>query len=744
MKNNNLKKESRGWHLFTASLSTFILAGFVSTAQVLTPSTTAASTSASIACGTSTVLMDHAGNNNYANNANGYVVIYASAGAQINLNGSYSTESGYDYVRIYDGVGTGGTLLTTLTGAGTFNQTYNFGQTITVRFSSDASNVSTGFNFNVTYSGICSYTSCSTAPTNYSVVPNITTICQVYGNTVNLTVPNTLSLSALSFSWQSSTQGALGPYSDIPNANGVTGTQHIIGVTQTVTIPTWYQVVMTCTVGGPSTTISPVQIQITPTTTNTVPYFEGFEGIAANDQFPNCSWNKSDVVQCGTRTVTINAWRQARTGNSYAEFDGSNGNTNTTRYYYTNGIQLNAGITYSASLWYANSGANNNWQNLRMSVGPNQSTTGLVSIANVFPGNINYQALTNTFTVSSSGIYYVAVSAINSGGNSQLVWDDLSITIPCQHPGNTLPLSFNGAQTICQGQTVTISATGANTYSWSNGATGNAIQISPMTNTNYTVSGTSTVSGCQGTAIHQLVVNPAPPVSIVSLQQAICSGKSATLIASGANSYSWSTGSNAVMISVSPTSGNTTYSVIGSNATGCQSTATTQILVNPSPIVSATGQTLICNGHNAVLTANGAGQGGSYEWLSGVMYFGNTVVLSPTVTTTYLLKGTDANGCEGVAQVAVAVDPCTGIQEAGAGQGLMAVYPNPNDGVFTVAGSENGTKKIEVMDMTGRIVLSEAAAGSAVQVNITGLSKGVYYVKISTETASQVVKVVKN
>ena len=76
----------------------------------------------SVACGTNTTLCTHAGcGATYSNNANGYTVLNAIAPATITISGSYSTEANYDYIRIYAGVGTGGTLLATYHGSGTIN-----------------------------------------------------------------------------------------------------------------------------------------------------------------------------------------------------------------------------------------------------------------------------------------------------------------------------------------------------------------------------------------------------------------------------------------------------------------------------------------------------------------------------------------------------------------------------------------------------------------------------------------------
>src|SRR4051812_39496609 len=91
-----------------------LLLSFAGSAQVLIPY----AGSNTIACGTNTVLRDHSNFVLYSNYANGYTVLDAGFGAVITINGNYITEANYDYLRIYNGVGTGGTLLFNQSGTG--------------------------------------------------------------------------------------------------------------------------------------------------------------------------------------------------------------------------------------------------------------------------------------------------------------------------------------------------------------------------------------------------------------------------------------------------------------------------------------------------------------------------------------------------------------------------------------------------------------------------------------------------
>lgn len=73
-------------------------------------------------------------------------------------------------------------------------------------------------------------------------------------------------------------------------------------------------------------------------------------------------------------------------------------------------------------------------------------------------------------------------------------------------------------------------------------------------------------------------VKPVVSVNSVPANATICSGSSASLTASGANTYAWSTGATSATVTVSPTS-TQTYLVVGSSAGGCQDTTAFTVTV---------------------------------------------------------------------------------------------------------------------------------------------------------------------
>jgi gliding motility-associated-like protein len=210
---------------------------------------------------------------------------------------------------------------------------------------------------------------------------------------------------------------------------------------------------------------------------------------------------------------------------------------------------------------------------------------------------------------------------------------------------NSLPvISIFGNTTICRGSIATLTASGGTNYSWSTGASTSVINVNPSSSASYTVTETNS-NGCSSTGTINVTVS-SPPIANVS-GTTICSGQSATLSASGGGNYSWSNGNTTATINVSPTA-NTTYSVIVS-AGSCADTASATVTVNPSPSISVSGNTALCTGDIATLTASG---GASYLWSTGATT--SSITAAATATATYSVVTTNGS-CTSTASITVVV-----------------------------------------------------------------------------------------
>jgi hypothetical protein len=135
-------------------------------------------------------------------------------------------------------------------------------------------------------------------------------------------------------------------------------------------------------------------------------------------------------------------------------------------------------------------------------------------------------------------------------------------TMPCNIP--TLSVSQPSSM-ICEGQTAIISASGAATYSWSNGSTSAQITVTPSATTMYTLTGFN--GACSNTLSITQSVTALPNLTVSQTHTQICAGQSTTLTVNGAASYSWfpsGNGSTTSNFVVSPGT-TTTYTVMGAN-----------------------------------------------------------------------------------------------------------------------------------------------------------------------------------
>ncbi len=228
---------------------------------------------------------------------------------------------------------------------------------------------------------------------------------------------------------------------------------------------------------------------------------------------------------------------------------------------------------------------------------------------------------------------------------------------------NPLPVVTVNSGTICVTQTAaTLTANGAVTYAWSpsttlSSASGSPVTATPSVTTVYTITAVD-ANNCANTATSTVTVNQLPTIAANS--PAICFGGSATISANGAVSYTWSPSTGLSSSSGSPVTANPTsttgYTVTGTDANGCYNTGTCTVTVNALPNVTVTSGT-VCAGNITALSALGANtySWSPAQWLNATT--GATVYASPVSTSTYIVTGTDINGCSSTDTAVVTVNP---------------------------------------------------------------------------------------
>lgn len=336
----------------------------------------------------------------------------------------------------------------------------------------------------------------------------------------------------------------------------------------------------------------------------------------------------------------------------------------------------------------------------------------------------------------------VSVQAILTGTetvNGCSSTDTLFITV------NQLPVvSFNtSTSTVCMGDTATITASGGTAYMWNTGDTASTISVAPSANTAYSVMVTD-ANGCMSSDSVSVGVNALPVLDVTGNPSTACFGTPAILTATGANTYQWSTGDTTPSASVVLFASSMVY-VTGTDTNGCFSTDSIFVTVNQLPVVTAQiPQNAVCLDDGTFPLVGGSPVGGTWSG-NGVSAGSFTAMTagagSQTITYTY----TDTNGCVNSATDIILVNYCVGIAENQLQSGMIA-FPNPaTDNISVKWNSEFEMNRIEIVDVTGRVVISTSVAnGNNAEINISELPAGLYTLRGVSSTTVVTQMIIKN
>jgi len=299
---------------------------------------------------------------------------------------------------------------------------------------------------------------------------------------------------------------------------------------------------------------------------------------------------------------------------------------------------------------------------------------------------------------------------------------------------SSTPLDVNAGpdQVICDGEMITLSGSGAQTYIWDNGVTDRVPFTQPIGTNVYTVIGTDN-TGCSNSDQVTVTVHSLPIVTAQASASELCYGASLTLTGSGANTYTWNDGiTDGVPFVPSETS---IYTVMGTDVNGCFSYSQIEVAVNKvDNSVTVNNNTLTANATQA-----------SYQWkdcgtnqsISGEINNSFT----PTLTGTYAVEVTQ-NGC-------VDISSCyevtiTGINENTFGSELV-VYPNPVTELLNIdLGERYNEIFIRVLNLAGKEVLNKSfKQQQLIELELNNIPDGLYFINIKTEDKYSTIKVVK-
>jgi hypothetical protein len=291
----------------------------------------------------------------------------------------------------------------------------------------------------------------------------------------------------------------------------------------------------------------------------------------------------------------------------------------------------------------------------------------------------NTGATTNSITVSPNT---TTTYTVTSNANNQCSTTD-TVTVTVRPYVST---TISRDTTICVGETVSLTVNGGTSRTWSNGGTGTSITVTPSTTTTYTVT-SNQANQCSTIDTVTVTVQPYVVTSISS-DTSICPGEPVSLTVTGGTSRVWSNGNTASTITVRPITP-TTYIVTSSQANQCSTTDTVTISIKPSVTTTVSGNTTICRGASAILTATG---GTSRTWSTGQTQ--DTIVVTPTVTTTYAVR-TDSTGiCSNIDSIKVTVNQLPNVTITGdtvitAGNSATLVASGANSYVWSTGATSN-------------------------------------------------------
>lgn len=426
----------------------------------------------------------------------------------------------------------------------------------------------------------------------------------------------------------------------------------------------------------------------------------------------NYSYIGADCPSDGSYTIrnnTVNcfstSWHSLNadhTGNNGGYFMLVNASNNPGDFYVDTVRGLCSGTTFEFAAWIANvlkptaCSPNPAQPNLTFSI---ETTTGTVlqqyNTGTIQSDNNPTWKQYGFFFTTPGGVSDVVLRMTNNapgGCGNDLALDDITFR-PC---GPRLTPSIVGfaqnSVTICEGETdnfqfnATLSAGYITpTYQWQQYTSSTGWQDIPGENTtalsvdfisttpvgtySYRLTaaeaGNLSVAQCRVVSQALSVKVAANPVTATQQNTPVCAGVTATMSATGGNTYNWyntagtftATGNNAA-ITAAQTSQSGRYYVLVTNQDGCKTLDSVDLVIHPKPVIQTSfTDSTICITQTITLQVTGTDR---YEWqpVTGLSDAGiNNPAATPLVNTVYRVVGFNSFDCTDTAQINVKVIP---------------------------------------------------------------------------------------
>ena len=300
----------------------------------------------------------------------------------------------------------------------------------------------------------------------------------------------------------------------------------------------------------------------------------------------------------------------------------------------------------------------------------------------------------NTQTVNeiTAGTYIYSLSSTDA--NNCLTSNTISVNFL---PNPTLSVSD---VSICPQAVGTLTAFGATTYTWNGVSVGSTFTQSPISNSQYTVVGSS--QSCTNMAVASIILLPLPNPS-ASSNSPRCNGDNLIFTASGGNSYVWDGPNSFSSIlqnpNINPVSVNNAgvYTLTVTAMNGCTASITKTIVINPTPTLSVLGCT-VCTSQTLNLSANAVG-GTSYLWTGPQSFTSinqNPFITNPLIINSgaYTVKITSPQSCTNSATATVSIVAPPSLTVSLSGNGTLCAHAlngSPNTITLTSSGANTYT-----------------------------------------------------
>jgi hypothetical protein len=247
-------------------------------------------------------------------------------------------------------------------------------------------------------------------------------------------------------------------------------------------------------------------------------------------------------------------------------------------------------------------------------------------------------ATSKSINVNKPQVYNVTITDQSGCTNTASATVSVSNILNVNIQGTANAPVINNKVSLCTGQSVQLSTIGGDKFLWNDNSTNSIL------NTNkagiYSVTASNT-AGCIGQKSVEVIINPIPDISI-SGNKTFCEKSNTTLNAIGTGTFLWSNNNTTQNIVVNKGG---IYTVTLTDK-GCNNKSSITVSEIPLPNILIEGDSSVCNGAAASLTAKG---GASYRWNTG-----ETIVqIAPTQIGNYTVTVTSAEGCSSSKSVKV-------------------------------------------------------------------------------------------